>query len=198
MLDGSAVLALHTGRPEAVGTLLADSPLAAAGVQGPVTFGELVGSGQGWVGPYVSLSGERQITAFEPISDTEFWVGVHVPQASVDDLIFAEQAPWSIGIAVVALVLFPLSITMLHRSYASAQHRATARLVSLQQHQSALRKSESRFRRYFELGAIGMATSSPDKSWLEANDCFCELLGYSRQALLNLTWKDVTHPDDLA
>ena len=64
--------------------------------------------------------------------------------------------------------------------------------------QQALRKSEDRFRRYFELGLIGMATTSPAKGILEVNDELCRILGYERSELLQKTWAELTHPDDLA
>ncbi len=63
--------------------------------------------------------------------------------------------------------------------------------------EEALRHSEERFRRYFELGLIGMAITSPAKRWVEVNDQLCKILGYERSELLKTTWLDLTHPDDL-
>jgi PAS domain S-box-containing protein len=62
---------------------------------------------------------------------------------------------------------------------------------------SMLRESEERFRGYFELGLVGMAITSPTKGLLEVNDEFCEILGYGRDELLQRTWAELTHPDDL-
>jgi PAS domain S-box-containing protein len=62
----------------------------------------------------------------------------------------------------------------------------------------ALRKSEERFRSYFELGQIGMAITSSTKGCLEVNDKMCQILGYERSELLHMTWAEMTHPDDLA
>jgi len=64
--------------------------------------------------------------------------------------------------------------------------------------EKALYASEDRFRRYFELGLIGMAVTSPTKRFLEINDEFCRILGYDRSELLHRSWVEVTHPDDLA
>jgi PAS domain S-box-containing protein len=64
--------------------------------------------------------------------------------------------------------------------------------------EEALRASEERFRRYFELGLIGMAMSSPTKEIFEVNDELCRILGYERDELLQKTWAEMTHPDDLA
>lgn len=64
--------------------------------------------------------------------------------------------------------------------------------------EEALRDSQERFRRYFELGLIGMAITSPAKGYLEVNDHLCEMLGYERSELLEMTWAELTHPDELA
>lgn len=61
-----------------------------------------------------------------------------------------------------------------------------------------LRANEERFRRYFDLGLIGMAMTSPTKGILEVNDELCRILGYERNELLQKTWVEITYPDDLA
>jgi PAS domain S-box-containing protein len=63
--------------------------------------------------------------------------------------------------------------------------------------EQALAASEARFRSYFELPLVGIAISSPDTKWTEVNDRLCRMLGYSREELTALSWKDVTHPDDV-
>jgi two-component system sensor histidine kinase UhpB len=63
--------------------------------------------------------------------------------------------------------------------------------------EASLRKSEERFRRYFELGLIGIAITSTDKRIMEVNDKTCEILGYERTELLQKTWQEITHPEDL-
>ncbi len=66
------------------------------------------------------------------------------------------------------------------------------------QAETALKKSEERFRRYFELGLIGMAISDPARGLMEVNDRLCEMLGYTRGELLRANWAQLTHPEDLA
>jgi PAS domain S-box-containing protein len=60
-----------------------------------------------------------------------------------------------------------------------------------------LRQGEELFRATFEQAAVGMAHSTLDGKWLRLNDRFCSLLGYDRAELLALTFREVTHPDDL-
>ncbi len=62
----------------------------------------------------------------------------------------------------------------------------------------ALLLSEAKFRGAFEYAAIGMALVSPEGQWLMVNKSLCEMLGYSEQEMLQLTFQSVTHPDDIA
>jgi len=79
-----------------------------------------------------------------------------------------------------------------------AQLQLRRNLAERKQAEDALRKSEERFRNYFELGLIGMAITSPVKGCLEVNDEICRILGYERSELLRKNWAELTHPDDLA
>jgi PAS domain S-box-containing protein len=60
------------------------------------------------------------------------------------------------------------------------------------------KRAEERFRRYFDLPLVGSAIYAPDKKWIAVNDTLCNLLGYSREELMEITWPEITHPDDLA
>lgn len=62
--------------------------------------------------------------------------------------------------------------------------------------ESSLHASRERYRATFEQAAVGMAQVGLDGRWLEANDCLCQMLGYSLQELRSLTFADVTHPDE--
>jgi PAS domain S-box-containing protein len=62
----------------------------------------------------------------------------------------------------------------------------------------ALRESEERFRRIFEVGPLGMALSGGDFRFVKVNAAFCEMIGYSERELSALTFRDITHPEHLA
>lgn len=65
------------------------------------------------------------------------------------------------------------------------------------QAEEELKCSEAKFRSYFELPLIGIAITSPEKGWVAVNDRACEMLGYIREELVQLTWSELTHPEDL-
>lgn len=64
------------------------------------------------------------------------------------------------------------------------------------QAEQALSESEAYVRSFFEQPLVGMAITSSEKRMLVVNDKLCDLLGYSREELLNLAWDEITHPDD--
>jgi PAS domain S-box-containing protein len=66
----------------------------------------------------------------------------------------------------------------------------------MQEGEEALRESEQRFRKFFELGLVGMAITSADDKWVNVNDRLCEILGYPRAQLTEMTWAEITHPED--
>jgi diguanylate cyclase (GGDEF)-like protein/PAS domain S-box-containing protein len=75
---------------------------------------------------------------------------------------------------------------------------ANTDIADLKRTEETLRASEARFRSYFELPLVGIALTGPDKRWWEVNDRLCEMLGYRRPQLLQKSWVELTHPDDLA
>jgi PAS domain S-box-containing protein len=71
-------------------------------------------------------------------------------------------------------------------------------ISDLREAENALRDSESRFRGTFENAAVGIAHVDAAGRFLRVNEKFCAFLGYPRDELLQRTFQDMTHPDDLA
>jgi PAS domain S-box-containing protein len=63
--------------------------------------------------------------------------------------------------------------------------------------EAARRESDERFRSAFTSAGIGMALVSLEGRFLMVNQALCDIVGYDEQALLALTFQDITHPDDL-
>ncbi|APG59399.1 hypothetical protein LPB144_02790 [Christiangramia salexigens] len=74
-----------------------------------------------------------------------------------------------------------------------AMHDITERITA----ENKLRISEETFRGSFEHSAIGIALLDPQGRWLEVNKRLCEIVGYSEKELKQLTFQEITHPDDL-
>jgi PAS domain S-box-containing protein len=70
-------------------------------------------------------------------------------------------------------------------------------LPSVNKWGAQLRESEQRFRTTFEQAAVGINHTEPDGRYVRVNQKFCEIVGYTREELLEQTFQDITYPDDL-
>lgn len=66
------------------------------------------------------------------------------------------------------------------------------------QAEDALLRSEARFRTAFEQASVGMSHVAPDGRWLMVNQRLCDMIGYRREELLRMTYRDITAPVDEA
>lgn len=73
------------------------------------------------------------------------------------------------------------------------QHELQERL----QTEIELREQEQLFRSTFNQAAVGIAHVSSDGRWLRVNQKLCQIVGYTRDELLQLTFQDITYPEDL-
>ncbi|HYL25661.1 MAG TPA: PAS domain S-box protein [Burkholderiales bacterium] len=62
--------------------------------------------------------------------------------------------------------------------------------------ESALRVSEERYRRTFELAGSGLAQVGLDGRFMRVNRRLCEMFGYSEAELVGMSVKDISHPED--
>lgn len=58
-------------------------------------------------------------------------------------------------------------------------------------------ESDQRFRMALMGAAHGIALVGLDGGWLQMNEALCDMLQYSKEELLKLTFQDITYPDDL-
>ena len=70
-------------------------------------------------------------------------------------------------------------------------------VVGRRRAESARAEADARFRAVFEHAPTGMALATPEGRLLEVNAALARLLGLSRDAPLDLTLDELTHPDDL-
>jgi len=62
--------------------------------------------------------------------------------------------------------------------------------------EAALKESEERFRSTFEQAAAGMGYTTLEGRWVRVNQRLCDIVGYSSDEMLTLTYQELTHPDD--
>ncbi len=72
-----------------------------------------------------------------------------------------------------------------------------ADVTAAKQTEVALRESEERFRAMFNQ-AVGITLVALDGKFIQVNPALCEITGYSPEELMQITFEEITHPDDLA
>jgi len=60
-----------------------------------------------------------------------------------------------------------------------------------------VQEREQQLSQAFRYAPIGMALVSLNGTWIKVNYSVCQLLGYSEEELLCITFQDITHPEDL-
>jgi PAS domain S-box-containing protein len=70
-------------------------------------------------------------------------------------------------------------------------------ITNRKQSESALRSSEERFRSTFEQAAVGIAHANLSGKFIRVNQKLCDILGYSREELLQCKLGEITYADDL-
>lgn len=70
-------------------------------------------------------------------------------------------------------------------------------ITEIKRAEAALQASEERFRHALEYSAIGIALLRINGTWMVVNRALCDIVGYSEAELLQMSFRDITHPDDL-
>jgi PAS domain S-box-containing protein len=107
--------------------------------------------------------------------------GLEIPAARKDGTLF----PAEIGLS-------PLQVS--GEMFVTADVRD---ISERRQMEEKLRESRENFQGYFNMSTVGMCVMSPDMKWIETNGRLRQMLGYTAEELDCLTWKDLSHPDDL-
>ena len=123
----------------------------------------------------------KRVLVFSKVGDTTLDVGV---SAQFDHV----MANWHRSVRLRFVIFFIVAGLSLVLAW-EAQRRLHIRL--------AKEKAERRFQAYFERSMVGMATTNPEKGWVDVNPALCEMLGYPAGELSGKTWAELTHPDDL-
>lgn len=63
--------------------------------------------------------------------------------------------------------------------------------------QDIIDAAEGRFRTVFERAGVGIAMVAPNGTWISVNDALCEIVGYSREELVRMSFQEITFAEDL-
>ncbi|WP_291105166.1 MULTISPECIES: PAS domain S-box protein [unclassified Flavobacterium] len=69
-------------------------------------------------------------------------------------------------------------------------------ITERKQAESKIKESEEKFRKVFENSPMGKSLTSIDGK-LSVNDTFCEIVGYPKEELSQMNWREISHPGDM-
>ncbi|MBE9037596.1 PAS domain S-box protein [aff. Roholtiella sp. LEGE 12411] len=72
-----------------------------------------------------------------------------------------------------------------------------ADVTAAKQTEVALRESEEKFRAMFNQAVVGINLVALDGRYLQVNPAMCDIIGYSNEELTQMTFQEITHPDDM-
>jgi len=101
---------------------------------------------------------------------------------------------WEIVISSLSLVLVIILILIFWLWALNRNLTLEKRTVQEQSHE--LFVSESQFRSVLENAPIGMALVTLDNRFIQVNRALCNIVGYSRDELMQRSFEAITHPDD--
>ena len=98
----------------------------------------------------------------------------------------------------------PLEALWLNFWHASTQLVVVGAITAMQRQNRHLRTATELVRQgkqqledTFEQGATGMAHSELDGRWIRLNQTYCDIVGYTKEDMLKMHFRDFTHPEDL-
>jgi|GEM_PF-1735913 len=98
---------------------------------------------------------------------------------------------------VVARLQFHLEQRALRQQLAATQAALRHAQQAQQQAEVAQSQHEDRFRLLFEQSIMGVTYTTLAGDFIQVNQRFCDLVGYTAEELLSLNFRDLTHPEDL-
>lgn len=71
-------------------------------------------------------------------------------------------------------------------------------ITEFKKNKQLLEESRRIFKNAFDYSSIGMALVDIQGRWINVNQSICDMFGYTREEMLQRTFMDMTHPDDIA
>jgi len=139
-----------------------------------------------WTSSGLDYRGSMAFAAFRTIAGTDWFVAAKIDRDEVMSPLY-DLAFWVSLIVMLAIAMVGAIVLLFLRQRSRAYRlEMAAQTTQLMQ-------------QFYDLPFIGIAVASADNNrWIRCNDRFCEIMGYSRDEILNLSWRDVTTPEDMA
>ncbi|WP_339886865.1 PAS domain S-box protein [uncultured Flavobacterium sp.] len=134
---------------------------------------------------YIKMTNNNHVSSYIPDGDWKFSIIDKNSKTLLNEFMFkiliSLMVSYTLGLFTILLLKKPEELQLLIEEQAN-------KLVT----------SEIKFKTIFDQAALGIANiDSTTGKFIEINENFCELLGYSESEMKNKDFQSITHPDDL-
>ena len=174
VIRNDGTLALNTLHPETIGVYMGDIPLPPKKIGGAEKIQELIRTKKDWVGENVNLTGKSQLAAFAYTKKLDALIVVHVTADHLKAEINSSVLPWSIGLGLISIVLLPLSLGLIYRSF---------------------KKSEAKYQDLYEHAPdLFLSVDVATKKIVECNQTLAKATGFTKKEIIGRSIYDMYDP----
>jgi two-component system cell cycle sensor histidine kinase/response regulator CckA len=188
VIDHRGTIVAHTADSSLVGRSVQSVWSGPVGRGVPTTVKALIEGKRNWVGRNRSLTGVDQVVAYAYLPALDGLVAVHLPTRAVAGDVRAMVAPWALAFAFIVVVLIPLAIILLHRTYSTARR-------DLERTRAELEASEDRYRSLthdvLEGSDVGTLVLDAGYRVVWMNEAVERILGWKRGEVLERDIREI-------
>lgn len=138
--------------------------------------------------------GAMVVAAYEPVGEVNLGI---VAKIDLDEV----RAPfWKAGLFAVGFSLLVAvgGAALFLKVSNPLIDELEQRSAMLEHMLKVLSENEERYRTTFELAGVGIAQVSLDGRFIDVNERLCRIVGYGAEEIKDMSFQDITHPDDVA
>ena len=136
-----------------------------------------------------TIVGKRLLELFPGQAETQFMKAYKLVAETGEQMVFEDEYR---GETIANTTWFRIIVVPTGTDIAILSQNITKSKLA----EEALRESEGRFRKIYEEGPFGMVLINSEYKFIMVNRTFCDITGYSESELFELTFRDITYPDD--
>ncbi len=132
--------------------------------------------------------GKKVLTAWKYIGNTDWFILAKADRSTILAPLWT-ALKWGL---LVGLFLIAAIIALLHTLWNRQQYYQQLEQLARE------KQTDKLLKHFFDMPFVGMAIwFARNGKWVRFNDYLCEMLGYSHESMLKLSWDSLSHPDDL-
>ncbi len=193
VIESSGELALHTKNPAMCGKNVSQV-IVDPDTSRSRTVAELLKSKQSLATHSVNFLGKPQLAGYSYMPSIDSLVVVHVPSQLVEDNIRKAAIPWMVALALVAGVLIPLAVGLIHHGYLNSQTMARQTSETLIASEQRMQREFAELELIYRTAPAGLGLVDVDLRFVRVNDMLAAIDDLPAELHIGRSLRDVV-PD---